>query len=58
MSPLLWTLKSTRVLAAELARLGQRAGTNLVGELLHYMGYSLQAKAKVTEGAQHPDRGA
>jgi hypothetical protein len=56
MSPLRWTLKSTRVLAAELARLGHRAGANLVGELLHYMGYSLQANAKVTEGAQHPDR--
>ena len=56
MSPLRWTLKSTRVLAAELGRLGHRAGANLVGELLHYMGYSLQANAKVTEGAQHPDR--
>ncbi len=56
MSPLRWTLKSTRVLAAELTRLGHSVGANLVGELLHYMGYSLQANAKVTEGAQHPDR--
>ena len=56
MSPLRWTLKSTRKLAAELTRLGHRAGANLVGELLHYLGYSLQANAKVTEGAQHPDR--
>jgi hypothetical protein len=56
MSPLRWTLKSTRVLAAELTRLGHKVGANLVGDLLHYMGYSLQANAKVTEGAQHVDR--
>ena len=56
MSPLRWTLKSTRVLAAELTRLGHKVGANLVGDLLHYLGYSLQANAKVTEGKQHPDR--
>ena len=56
MSPLRWTLKSTRVLAAELTRLGHKVGANLVGDLLHYLGYSLQANAKVTEGRQHPDR--
>jgi hypothetical protein len=58
MSPLRWTLKSTRVLAAELTRLGHAVGANLVGDLLHYLGYSLQANAKVTEGAQHLDRDA
>jgi hypothetical protein len=56
MSPLRWTLKSTRVLAGELTRLGHTAGASLVGQMLHYLGYSLQANAKVTEGAQHPDR--
>jgi hypothetical protein len=56
MSPLRWTAKSTRTLSAELKRLGHPAGADLVGRLLHYMGYSLQANAKVTEGAQHPDR--
>lgn len=56
MSPLRWTLKSTRVLAAELTRLGHKVGANLVGDLLHYLGYSLQANSKVTEGKQHPDR--
>ncbi len=56
MSPLRWTLKSTRVLAAELTRAGHKVGANLVGDLLHYLGYSLQANAKVTEGRQHPDR--
>ncbi len=56
MSPLRWTLKSTRQLAAELTRLGHQAGSSLVGRMLHYLGYSLQANAKVTEGAQHADR--
>ena len=58
MSPLRWTAKSTRTLSAELGRLGHEAGANLVHQLLQYLGYSLQANAKVTEGAQHPDRNA
>jgi hypothetical protein len=58
MSPLRWTLKSTRVLARELTGLGHKVGANLVGDLLHQLGYSLQANAKVTEGAQHVDRNA
>jgi hypothetical protein len=56
MSPLRWTVKSTRQLAKELTRLGHQAGSSLVGRMLHYIGYSLQANAKVSEGAQHPDR--
>ena len=43
---------------AELGRLGLGAGASLVGRLLDYLGYSLQANAKVKEGAQHPDRNA
>ena len=58
MSPLRWTIKSTHQLARELQRLGHQAGASLVGRTLHYLGYSLQANAKVTEGAQHPDRDA
>ena len=56
MSPLRWRLKSTRVLAAELTRLGHKVGANLGGDLLHYLGSSVQANAKVIGGAQHPDR--
>jgi len=56
MSPLRWTLKSTGVLAAVLTRLGRKVGANLLGNLLHYMGYRLQANAKVTQGAQRVDR--
>jgi hypothetical protein len=55
-SPLRWTLKSTRVLSGELTRLGHQAGSSLVGRMLDYLGYSLQANAKVTGGAHHPDR--
>lgn len=56
MSPLRWTLKSTRQLARALNDMGHRIGYRMVGYLLHDMGYSLQATAKVVEGAQHPDR--
>ena len=58
MSSLRWTVKSTRQLAGEMTRLGHRCGSSLVGRMLHYLGYSLQANAKVTEGAQHADRDA
>ncbi len=56
MSPLRWTLKSTRQLARTLQEMGHRIGERSVAYLLHDMGYSLQATAKTVEGAQHPDR--
>ncbi len=58
MSPLRWTLKSTRQLAEALRDMGHRVSSWKVAELLHLMGYSLQATAKVVEGARHPDRNA
>lgn len=58
MSALRWTLKSTRQLAAALADMGHQVSSWSVGQLLHQMGYSLQATAKTVEGAQHPDRDA
>jgi transposase len=58
MCPLRWTTKSTRTLAEELRRQGYEISHVTVGELLHAMGYSLQANAKEKEGAQHPDRDA
>jgi len=57
-SPLRWTTKSTRNLAAELTRQGHRAGADTVGDLLREEGFSLQANAKTVEGKQHPDRDA
>jgi transposase len=58
MCPLRWTTKSTRTLAGELARQGYSVSHVTVGELLHEMGYSLQANAKENEGSQHADRDA
>jgi hypothetical protein len=58
MSPLRWTVKSTRNLAAELTRQGHRAGADTVGDLLREEGFSLQGNAKTIEGQRHPDRDA
>jgi hypothetical protein len=57
-SSLRWTSKSLRRLARELREAGHHVSHTLVGELLHEMGYSLQANRKTREGAQHPDRDA
>jgi transposase len=56
MSLLRWTSKSSTKLADELVRQGYEVSSRTVLRLLHQLGYSLQANAKVTEGAQHPDR--
>jgi hypothetical protein len=58
MSPLRWTCKSTRTLARELTAAGHPVSHVRVAELLHGLGYSLQANVKVGEGAQHADRDA
>jgi hypothetical protein len=55
-SPLRWTVKSTRVLAAELTGQGHTVSADTVDKLLHQQGFSLQANAKTVEGRQHPDR--
>jgi hypothetical protein len=57
-SPLRWTSKSVRKLAEELRRQGHAVSHQTVSELLHDMGYSLQANRKVLEGSSHPDRNA
>ena len=57
-SPLRWTCKSVRRLAEELKRLGHQTSHRMVAEMLHEMGYSLQANSKTLEGASHPDRDA
>jgi Rhodopirellula transposase DDE domain len=58
LSPLRWTCKSTRQLAAELVRQGHRVSHTTVAELLHALNYSLQGTRKTKEGAEHPDRDA
>jgi hypothetical protein len=58
MSYLLWTNKSTRNLAEELARQGYTVSHVTVARCLRELGYSLQANVKTIEGTQHPDRDA
>ncbi|WEH32579.1 ISAzo13 family transposase [Streptomyces sp. AM 4-1-1] len=58
MSPLRWTVKSTRALARELSRAGHKVSADTVADLLREEGFSLQANAKTLEGGQHSDRDA
>lgn len=57
-SPLRWTCKSTRRLAAELTAQGHPVGPTTVRQLLKKAGYSLQSNRKTREGQSHPDRDA
>ena len=57
-SALRWTCKSVRKLAEELKRVGHRTSHRMVAELLHELGYSLQANRKTLEGTNHVDRDA
>jgi len=56
MSPLRWTCKSTGQLARALTEAGHPVSADVVGDLLHEAGYSLQSNRKTREGRQHPDR--
>lgn len=56
MCPLLWTSKSTRTLAKELARAGHKVSHMTVARLLDQLGYSLQANRKTKEGTDNPRR--
>ena len=55
-SPLCWTTKSLRKLAAELQKLGYKVSHSRVADMLHMLGYSLQANKKTIEGTDHLDR--
>ncbi len=57
-SPLRWTAKSVRQLAAGLRELGHHVHFASVAKLLRVLGYSLQSNRKTREGASHPDRDA
>lgn len=57
-SPLRWTSKSVRRLAAELSARGIPIGADTVADLLRELKYNLQANRKTREGKQHPDRDA
>jgi len=58
MQALLWTSLSLHKLVVELAKYGHKVSATVVGELLHGLGYSLQANSKVKEGGWHIDRDA
>jgi transposase len=55
-APLLWTIKSTRLIARELLNQGHIISHFRVGKIMHQLGYSLQANKKTEEGNQHVDR--
>lgn len=55
-APLRWTCKSVRNLTAELNRMKHAVSHQVVADLLHQLGYSLQANSKTKEGTRHPDR--
>src|SRR5437870_901403 len=58
MQPLLWTTRSLRNLVEALAKKGHEVCPTVVGDLLHSMGYRLQANSKTREGSKHIDRDA
>lgn len=57
-SPLRWTCRSTRQLAAVLSEQGHSISHQTVASLLDELGYSLQGNQKTKEGSGHPDRDA
>jgi len=57
-SPLRWTCKSARKLAAALREKGHKISHQAVAELLRQSGFSLRANANILEGSQHEDRDA
>jgi hypothetical protein len=58
LSPLRWTCKSTRQLAAALQAQGHQVSYRTLARLLGQLEYSLQAPRKVLEGGDHPERDA
>lgn len=57
-SPLRWTCKSTRRLAAALTQGKHPVSHTKVAHILHDLNYSLQSNRKTEEGGDHPDRDA
>ena len=57
-SPLRWTCKGLRKLAAELRARGHQVSHQWVADALEVLDYRLQANRKTREGGDHPDRDA
>ena len=58
MSPLRWTCKSTRKLAAEMQEQGYACSHMSVDRALRDLDYSLHALRKSRQGTDNPDRNA
>ena len=57
-SPLLWTTRSVKRLAGELAAAGHPCAPVTVWRTLRAAGYTLQSVSRAAEGRQHPERDA
>jgi hypothetical protein len=57
-SPLLWTTRSVKRLAGELAAAGHPCSPVTAWRTLRRAGYALQSNSKAAEGRQHPERDA
>ncbi len=57
-APLRWTCKSVRNLTAELPQQQHSVSHQVVADLLHELGYRLQANRQTRQGASPPDRNA
>jgi len=51
-SPLRWTSKSLRKLTKEFQKIGHKVSHARVADMLHMLGYSLQANKKTIEGTE------
>src|SRR3984957_16554102 len=57
-SPLLWTTRSVKRLAGELAAAGHPCSPVTAWRTLRRAGYALQSNSRAAEGRQHPERDA
>jgi Rhodopirellula transposase DDE domain len=55
-SPLVWTTRSARHLAGELAARGHRCSDSTVLRLMGRLGYTQQSNSRAQEGRRHPER--
>jgi hypothetical protein len=57
-SPLLWTTKSVKRLAGEMAAAGRPCSPQTCWRMLKDAGFTMQSNSRAAEGRRHPDRDA
>jgi hypothetical protein len=57
-SPLLWTTKSVKRLAGEMAAAGRPCSPQTCWRMLKDAGFAMQSNSRAAEGRRHPDRDA